>query len=328
MTNFVSGQRWISDTETEQGLGTVLTFDNRMVTLLFPATGETRLYSIHNCPLTRVEFNPGDCVESHDGVTILVTEVIENNGLLTYCGHLSDGSPKQLPESELGNHIRFNKPQDRMLAGQIDQSSNFSLRFKTLTHNYNLRKSSVRGLIGPRAGLLPHQLHIAREVAHRHAPRVMLADEVGMGKTIEAGMILHQQLITGRASRILILLPESLVHQWLVEMLRRFNLRFSVFDEERCQQSVEENPFSTEQLIICSLGFMSGNYARQAQAQAAGFDLLVVDEAHHLVWSETDVSAEYECVESLSLKAFRDSYFSRLPLSKWVPLAILRTCDY
>lgn len=300
MTNFVSGQRWISDTETEQGLGTVLTFDNRMVTLLFPATGETRLYSIHNCPLTRVEFNPGDCVESHDGVTMLVTEVIENNGLLTYCGHLPEGAPKQLSESELGNHIRFNKPQDRMLAGQIDQNSNFSLRFETLSHNYNLRKSSVRGLIGPRAGLLPHQLHIAREVAHRHAPRVMLADEVGMGKTIEAGMILHQQLITGRAARVLILLPESLVHQWLVEMLRRFNLRFSVFDEERCQQSVEENPFSTEQLIICSLGFMSGNYARQAQAQAAGFDLLVVDEAHHLVWSETEVSEEYECVESLS----------------------------
>ena len=300
MTSFVSGQRWISDTETEQGLGTVLTFDSRMVTLLFPATGETRLYSINNCPLTRVEFNPGDRVESHEGWIMLVTEVIEKNGLLTYCGTLPDGETRQLPEAELGNHIRFNKPQDRLLAGQIDQNSNFTLRYKTLQYNYGLRKSPMRGLIGPRTSLIPHQLHIAREVSQRHAPRVMLADEVGMGKTIEAGLILHQQLITGRASRVLILLPESLVHQWLVEMLRRFNLRFSVFDEERCRQSPDENPFNTEQLIICSIGFLCQDEDRRKQALEADFDLLIVDEAHHLIWSEEETNTEYQCVEELS----------------------------
>ena len=300
MTSFVSGQRWISDTETEQGLGTVLTFDSRMVTLLFPATGETRLYSVNNCPLTRVEFNPGDRVESHEGWAMLVTEVINKNDLLTYTGTLADGEIRQLPEAELGNHIRFNKPQDRILAGQIDQNSNFTLRYKTLQYNYNLRKSPVRGLIGPRTSLIPHQLHIAREVSERHAPRVMLADEVGMGKTIEAGLILHQQLITGRASRVLILLPESLVHQWLVEMLRRFNLRFSVFDEERCRQSAEENPFNTEQLIISSIDFLCHDDARRQQATEADFDLLIVDEAHHLIWSEEDTNPQYRCVEALA----------------------------
>ena len=64
---------------------------------------------------------------------------------------------------------------------------------------------------------------------------MLLADEVGLGKTIEACLILHHQLLTERASRVLILVPEPLLHQWLVEMLRRFNLRFSLFDEERCQ---------------------------------------------------------------------------------------------
>jgi len=300
MTVFVSGQRWISDTETEQGLGTVLTCDSRQVTVLFPATGETRLYSINNCPLTRVELNPGDRVESHEGWTMQVTEVTEKNGLLTYCGTSPDGETRQLPEAELGNHIRFNKPQDRMLAGQIDQNSNFTLRYKTLLYNHSLCKSPMRGLIGPRTSLIPHQLHIAREVSQRHAPRVMLADEVGMGKTIEAGLILHQQLITGRAGRVLILLPESLVHQWLVEMLRRFNLRFSVFDEERCRQSPDENPFSTEQLILCSIGFLCNDDERRQQATEAGFDLLIVDEAHHLIWSEDDSNSEYQCVESLA----------------------------
>ena len=300
MTDFVSGQRWISDTETEQGLGTVLTLDIRMVTLLFPATGETRLYSKSNCPLTRVQFNPGDKVESHEGWIMTVTEVIEDRGLLTYIGHLQDGTPKELPEAQLGNFIRFNKPQDRLLAGQIDQNSNFSLRYKTLQYNHGLCKSSMRGLVGPRASLIPHQLHIAKEVSQRHAPRVMLADEVGMGKTIEAGLILHQQLITGRASRVLILVPETLVHQWLVEMLRRFNLRFSLFDEERCRHADGDNPFATEQLILCSLDFFCNNEDRRQQALEADYDLLIVDEAHHLVWSEDEPSVEYQCVEQLS----------------------------
>lgn len=300
MTVFVSGQRWISDTETEQGLGAVLTCDSRQVTLLFPATGETRLYSINNCPLTRVEFNPGDRVESHEGWTMQVAEVVDKNGLLTYYGTSADGETRQLPEAELGNHIRFNKPQDRMLAGQIDLNSNFTLRYKALQYNYSLCKSPMRGLIGPRTSLIPHQLHIAREVSQRHAPRVMLADEVGMGKTIEAGLILHQQLISGRARRVLILLPESLVHQWLVEMLRRFNLRFSVFDEERCRQSPDENPFNTEQLILCSIGFLCNDDERRQQAIEAGFDLLIVDEAHHLIWSEEETNAEYRCVEELA----------------------------
>ncbi|MCW9690776.1 SNF2-related protein, partial [Proteus terrae] len=80
---------------------------------------------------------------------------------------------------------------------------------------------------------IPHQLYIANEVGKRHNPRVLLADEVGLGKTIEAGMIIHQQIMDGRAERVLIIVPESLQHQWLVEMLRRFNLRFSLFDDSR-----------------------------------------------------------------------------------------------
>ena len=302
MASFVPGQRWISDTETEQGLGTILSLDGRMVTLLFPATGEMRTYSSNNSPLTRVQFNPGDKVESHEGWVMTVTEVTDKAGILTYHGRLGDGQIRELAESCLGNFIRFNKPQDRMLAGQIDQNSNFSLRYKTLQHNYRLCKSPVRGLIGPRTTLTPHQLHIAREVALRHAPRVMLADEVGMGKTIEAGMILHQQLISGRTKRALIVVPESLQHQWLVEMLRRFNLHFSLFDEQRCEQLTEDNPFNSEQLVLCSLNFLCQNEERLQQALAVNWDLMIVDEAHHLIWSETNPSAEYQCIEQLAKK--------------------------
>ncbi len=59
-------------------------------------------------------------------------------------------------------------------------------------------------MVGSRVGLIPHQLYIAHEVGQRFAARVLLADEVGLGKTIEAGLIIHQQLKTGRSERILI----------------------------------------------------------------------------------------------------------------------------
>ncbi|MFR3708044.1 MAG: hypothetical protein ACLTXH_13230 [Enterobacter hormaechei] len=83
---FTLGQRWISDTESELGLGTVVAVDARMVTLLFPATGENRLYARNDSPVTRVMFNPGDTVTSHEGWQLKVEDVKEENGLLAYIG--------------------------------------------------------------------------------------------------------------------------------------------------------------------------------------------------------------------------------------------------
>ena len=63
---FALGQRWISDTETDLGLGTVVAVEGRMVTLLFPATGENRMYAKEEAPVTRVSFNVGDQITSHE----------------------------------------------------------------------------------------------------------------------------------------------------------------------------------------------------------------------------------------------------------------------
>ncbi len=122
------------------------------------------------------------------------------------------------------------------------------------------------------------------------------------GKTIEAGMILHQQLLSGAAERVLIIVPETLQHQWLVEMLRRFNLRFALFDDERYAEAQHDayNPFDTEQLVICSLDFARRSKQRLEHLCEAEWDLLVVDEAHHLVWSEDAPSREYQAIEQLA----------------------------
>ncbi|MDA9557442.1 RNA polymerase-associated protein RapA, partial [Vibrio sp.] len=255
----------------------------------------------------------------------------ENQGLLTYVGTRQDTEETDvaLREIMLSHQIRFNKPQDKLYAGQIDRMDNFVLRYNALQNQYKQHQSPMRGLCGMRAGLIPHQLYIAHEVGRRYAPRVLLADEVGLGKTIEAGMIIHQQVLAGRAERVLIVVPETLQHQWLVEMMRRFNLHFSIFDEERCVEAFADadNPFDTQQYVLCSLDFLKKSRRRFEQAVEGDWDLLIVDEAHHLEWNESKPSREYQIVEGLAERTpgvllltatpeqlGRESHFARLRL--------------
>ncbi len=318
--NFVIGQRWISHSETKLGLGIVADVSGRRVTLSFPAAAEERTYATDNAPLARVRYQVGDQLRTQDEVEMEVTALEEVDGVLFYTAVDAEGESHRISELKLSCFIELTSPQQRLFCGQFDQNAAFELRVETLNHLARLQQSPAQGLIGARTNLLPHQVYIASEVAQRYAPRVLLADEVGLGKTIEAGMILHHQLHSGRASRVLIVVPETLIHQWLVEMLRRFNLHFAIFDESRYKammeaepdfeldendqpvpvEGVAENPFETEQLVLCSLGFLTGNREAAAQAEAAGWDIMVVDEAHHLQWSEGEVSPEYQCIEQLS----------------------------
>ncbi len=306
MNDFIPGQRWISEAELQMGLGTILTCDPRSITILFLATGETRIYSRATAPLSRVKFSEGDSIRAHDGWNLTVKSLQEKNGLITYLGQRDDGSPAELPEGGLDNLIQLNRPTERLFSGQIDKRKWFELRQQSLKHHERLSGSDLRGLTGARTSLIPHQLYIAHEVANRYAPRVLLADEVGLGKTIEAGLILHQQLLTGLAKRVLIVVPDSLVHQWLVEMLRRFNLHFTIFDEDRClgieESSGQENPFHSAQLALCSLDFVTNDPKRFQQISEGDWDLLVVDEAHHLEWAPHLPSHNYQLIQLLAME--------------------------
>ncbi|MBJ7375067.1 MAG: RNA polymerase-associated protein RapA, partial [Pseudomonas sp.] len=321
------GQRWISDSEAELGLGTVLAQDGRLLTVLYPATGETRQYALRNAPLTRVRFSPGDSITHFEGWKMTVQQVDDVDGLMVYHGLNGQNEVVTLPETQLSNFIQFRLASDRLFAGQIDPLPWFSLRYNTLEHTSRQLQSSLWGLGGVRAQPIAHQLHIAREVADRIAPRVLLADEVGLGKTIEAGLVIHRQLLSGRANRVLILVPENLQHQWLVEMRRRFNLQVALFDEERFIESDATNPFEDTQLALVALEWLVDDEKAQDALFAAGWDLMVVDEAHHLVWHEDKASAEYSLVEQLAevipgvllLTATpeqlgQDSHFARLRL--------------
>jgi len=336
MQEFSIGQRWISAAELQLGLGMVIEIEHRTVSIIFPATTEIRIYARQDAPLTRVKFSPGDWIQNQENQLLQILKLEESSGLIVYHCEDEAGNAALLPEGKLNNYLQLNRPGERLLNCQIDRNKWFSLRTRARLIANTLLQSPIYGLAGCRTSLIAHQLYIAHEVSRRFAPRVLLADEVGLGKTIEAGLILHQQLMLERAHRVLIVVPESLVHQWLVEMVRRFNLMFSVFDEDRCQAIEEsgdegigngDNPFHSEQLIICSLQFLLNQENRREQALQGEWDLLVVDEAHHLAWTLESISAEYQIVESLAIKTpgvllltatpeqlGKESHFARLRL--------------
>lgn len=301
--SFKPGQRWVSNSESELGLGVVVSTENRRVELFFPAVEESRTYASDNAPLSRIVFTSGERMEVNTGEQVTIIDSIEQLGTLIY--HCKDDTGEEfvIPEQRIASDIHFTKPWQRLYAGQIDRHGFYKLRVKTQEVLNRLNGSPVRGLLGARVQLLPHQFHIAHQLSNSDHPRALLADEVGLGKTIEACLVVHQRMIAERAQRVLIVVPDNLQHQWLVELRRRFNLRFSLFTEARFQQEIADsdgrNPFNSVQLALVPLSLLTYNESALLNVQEAGWDMLVVDEAHHLGWSTESVSHAYTLIESL-----------------------------
>ena len=294
--SFVVGQRWASDMEPELGIGTVTRVESKRVTLSFQDGACVREYSRASPPLRRIRFKKGDSVTGRDGAAMVIESVDEKDGLLTY-----RSNDRALSETDLSCSLRFTAPLDRLLAGHSDAPGDFKLRLRTLDMRHRLDKSAVRGFCGPRIELIPHQLYIASESASRHVRRILLADEVGLGKTIEACLILHRLLACGLAVRALVCVPQSIVHVWFVELLRKFNLLFRIIDSEYFTEASAsgKNPFVSDQLVLCDIGFLASDDDAARCAADAGWDVLIVDEAHH-VREETPL---FDCVKALSSRS-------------------------
>ncbi|MBY0515625.1 MAG: RNA polymerase-associated protein RapA [Bacteriovoracaceae bacterium] len=294
MRNFLIGQRWISESEPELGLGMVMESEAKTVMVYFPAAKVERRYGTQTAPLRRIQFMAGDEIRLQDGSTHLVTDAQEKNGLVTYLT-----AAGAVAETNLSDTLSLSRPEERLFAGQVDSNDLFKIRYDLLLNQRNLFLSPVRGFTGPRLALIPHQQYVAHEVATRPRPRVMLADEVGLGKTIEAGMILHHLIMTGRAERALIIVPDSLVYQWFVEMLKKFNLSFATINHES-ELEEGDNPFEDQQLFIVSLRYLMQNPWLSDCILNDEWDMLIVDEAHQLRWNPGNPSAEYQLIEKIA----------------------------
>lgn len=288
------GQRWISESEPELGLGVIVEVESKTVICFFPATKVDRRYGIQTAPLRRIKFIEGDEVKSQEGVSFIVESVNEDKGLVVY-----HGAGQTLLETQLADTLSFSKPEERLFAGNIDSNELFKLRYDVLLNQRKLYISPIRGFTGPRLNLIPHQMFVASEVTKRSRPRVLLADEVGLGKTIEAGLILHHLILTGRVERCLILVPDSLVYQWFVEMLKKFQMTFTTINHDS-KLEPGDNPFEEGQLFVASLKYVMKEEWLIDQIIESKWDLLVVDEAHQLRWAPDNSSVEYDFVAALA----------------------------
>ena len=151
-----------------------------------------------------------------------------------------------------------------------------------------IREDDVLGsFLGGRVRLFPHQLYVAERATASDPVRWLLADEVGLGKTIEACLILNRLVHTRKIERCLVVVPEALTVQWLGELWRKYHQVFTLLDGARLADVARDfgpgfNPFDAHRRVVIALETLIQRPELTPQAVNAGIDLLVVDEAQRI----------------------------------------------
>ncbi len=302
-TSWKINQRIVTRTEPQLGIGLIINIDpgQNSLEVHFPLTKNSRHYSLNSNSLHRFQLSIGDTAQTNQNTEpstkITVESITEQQGLLTY-----HGQGKKLIETNLCHQPQDPGTIERFFAGLWTHHRTYDFRQIAWNIRSSTKQSPAQGLVSPKIIPLPHQLYVAKTISQYPRPRVLLADEVGLGKTIEAGLVFSALKAADRAHRVLIITPESLKHQWLSEMFRRFNELFTVFDEERYSEENQNsiNPFLNYQKFICSIDFLLNTPDAFEQSLSEQWDLIIIDEAHHLHWSSEDPSPEWTLVNKLS----------------------------
>lgn len=237
--------------QTEWGAGDVLAIDDNQLIVRFAGRdGEPIRLSAKSLDLERYHFALGERVVTPHGPGIVEDTQAERYRVAGQWHPEAALSPTR-PRSEVLAMLRERR---------FTTPGNFSLRRSVLTLDDERRADALGAMLAARVRVLPHQLGVVQRVLAAPRPRFILADEVGLGKTIEAGMIFSALRLAGLAERVLVVVPDHLRVQWLLELRQRFNQSFALDGE---------GPLS-----IVSLA--------EATAVTGDWDLVICDEAHHL----------------------------------------------
>ena len=268
---------------------------------------DDRLVTVRNGPetLQRVLRQPGDMVRSlvSGSVGMVQAEMRVEDGVRYYRVQFADGRAKTVLESDLRLEP-ITDPLQRLQRGMLESVRPFQIRLMAvrlrLAHQYD----ELTTLSNTRLEIKPHQVFVAHRVVENPPHRYLLADEVGLGKTIEAGLVLKELRARGVVKRVLIIPPANLTRQWLWELHTKFNESFTLYNAERIAGLREENPgenvWTLRDRVICSAQYLTtpdraegasgqrASYAREEnlpdrmrELLRAEWDLVIVDEAHH-----------------------------------------------
>lgn len=297
------------------GLGKIVGADKRLIRIRFlQGEKEEKVLAAAGAAelLTRYVLGVGRRCEAQEGQCV-VQSVFPGTGAAPhqYLVRYPDGSSERLSEVELTplDEVIQQGPLQQLTSLDIQSLSMFRARellVEALTR-LNQNGGGLRALLSSRIDLRSHQSYVAGVVLQEQRRRYILADEVGLGKTIEAGIVIHELLSQKPDARILVICPGALCYQWLSEMYSKFGGQtFQVLDlhdiKKLTPAALRAAILSTGRLLKDMTPLVTG----------AQWDMLVVDEAHHLLDSDT----LYGTVRELALKTPSLLLLSALPAQR------------
>ena len=320
MTTFQKRDLLVHRFNPDLGPGRVEAVEGRRLTVSFPNAGQRLVLAAADTALRPLLLPPGIRVRVEaTKEESRIAERLEPSGEgATHVYRLADG--REVTAREIWPLELPDDPLERLAALELDRAAAFRNRLDGLLLQRTRQAQGLGSFLGGRIALFPHQLHVAERATAADPVRWLLADEVGLGKTIEACLVLSRLLRTDRAGRAMVVAPSTLVVQWLGELWRKFHQTFVLLDARRREDVVKEhgkgfNPFEAHRHMVVALEDLSGDPRLVALAGKAGLDLLVVDEAHRLERGRADSGNDaYRAVAPLTRAARHVLLLSATPL--------------
>ena len=275
--------RWVAG--AGGGIGVVTDADGgRKVRVRFD-NGDENLFAWPNDVLERVVFETGTQVhilaDDEVGVVGSVTDV---GGKIFYGVRLPGGVEKTVLEDGVRVAI-VTDPLQLLRAGTLDSARSVNLRLAATRLLFAHQFDELSSLSNSRVEIKPHQVGVLHRVATSYPHRFLLADEVGLGKTIEAGLILKELKARGNANRVLVLAPSGIVSQWQFELKTKFNEIFAHLNSQSGAYLQANNPgenvWALHENVIASTGYACYTDQRIRDISLVDWDMVIVDEAHH-----------------------------------------------
>jgi ATP-dependent helicase HepA len=265
----------------ELGVGRVAAVERRALVVEFPRSGTKLRMAADADALVPVDLSPGRPVRIMATREETVVAARLPDGTLRLANGRAAASHELWPVELEGALL------ERLVLGDLDEVEDFVTRLDVL-HLLALRQANGLGaFLGGRIRLFPHQLYVAERASATDPVRWLLADEVGLGKTIEASLILNRLVHAGKVERCLVVAPDALTVQWLGELWRKYHQVFTLLDAQRLADVARDfgadfNPFDLHRRAVIAMEMLIERPHLTEQAVAAGIDLLVVDEAQRL----------------------------------------------
>lgn len=276
---FNIGQRWYSETEPELGLGIIIQVEEKTVEVAYPESQIERRYGLKTAPLKRFELSPNDKISTTSSFECVVVSVREEEGLYYY-----QTKSIEVVETQIEAQIDISGPLQRFGILNYDSSNFFDLRYQAYLAKRNYQAFELKGFLGAKINLIAHQLYLCHDIINMPKPKVMLCDEVGLGKTIEAATVLHSFIQRELIENILILVPDSLTNQWFIELFKKYSLSFEVLNADEMANFDQER----SQRYIVSTKLLAENETLRKNLFEQKWDALILDESHQIPFFNED----------------------------------------